>query len=249
MDPVVGWPAIACLHFGEHHYEGLELPPQSLFTILFRGDHRIANVPLMSIPESSNSSDSSWATSIGMLDDMRAGDQETWGRFVHLYTPLIYAWCRRADLQQSDASDVTQEVFRAVAGGVGGLRYGGSGDSFRGWLWTITRNELNRFFKKKAKSPGAVGGSEANGLFAQIPDWINDEEVPQSLSAEAEVVRRAAELIRDDFQEQSWQAFWLSAVEDVPTPEIVKRLGMTPGAIRQAKFRVLARLREFVGFV
>ncbi|MFK8115604.1 MAG: RNA polymerase sigma factor [Rubripirellula sp.] len=180
---------------------------------------------------------------------MKAGNAESWGRFVHLYTPLIYSWCRRADLQESDASDITQDVFRAVSSGVGGLSYGQEGDSFRGWLWTITRHELSRFFQKSSRSPSALGGSDANGLFAQIPDWINDEACPESLSAEAEVIRRAAELIRDDFQEQSWQAFWLSAVEDVPTPVIVKRLGMTPGAIRQAKFRVLARLREFVGFV
>lgn len=203
----------------------------------------------MSNSDSSSSGTSGLATSIGMLHGLKAGETEGWQRFVHLYTPLIYSWCRRAKLQESDAADVTQDVFRAVARGVDGLRFGQTGDSFRGWLWTITRNELSRYFKKQAKSPGALGGSGAQGMFAQIPDWVNDEQCPIHESAEAEVVRRAADLIRDDFEEHTWQAFWLSAVEETPTPEIVKRLGMTPGAIRQARFRVLARLREYVGFV
>ena len=183
-----------------------------------------------------------------MLNNMKDGESEGWAQFVHLYTPLIYAWCRRAELQDNDVADVTQDVFRAVASGVQDLRYGNQGDSFRGWLWTITRRELSKHFRKQQGEPGALGGSSKN-LFADIPDWINDEQSPESQSADAEVVRRAAELIKGDFAEHTWQAFWLSAVEDMPTPEIVKRLEMTPGAIRQAKFRVLARLREFVGFV
>ncbi len=184
-----------------------------------------------------------------MLRGMKQGDSENWKRFVHLYTPLIYSWCRRANIQEADAADVTQDVFRSVARGVGGLHYGHHDDSFRGWLWTITRNELSKFFKGLNKRPAAMGGSGVHGLLTQVPDWINDEQCPIDESAESEVVRRAAELIRDDFAENTWQAFWLSAVEDLPTPEIVKRLDMTPGAVRQAKFRVLARLREFVGFV
>lgn len=184
-----------------------------------------------------------------MLRDMKEGDSEGWKRFVHLYTPLIYSWCRRAHLQEADAADVTQDVFRCVAAGVDGLKFGGQGHSFRGWLWTITRHELSKFFKKRVSGPAVLGGSGVQGLLTQVPDWIDDEECPVDDSAEAEVVRRAAELIRGDFEEHTWQAFWLSAVEDLSTPEIVKRLDMTPAAVRQAKFRVLARLREFVGFI
>lgn len=180
---------------------------------------------------------------------MKQGDSEGWKRFVHLYTPMIYSWCRRAGLQEADAADVTQEVFRSVSRGVNGLKYGGQGNSFRGWLWTITRHELSKFFKRHGDRTHAVGGSGAAGMLTQVPDWVTDEECPVDDSAESEVVRRAAELIRSDFEEHTWQAFWLSAVEELSTPEIVKRLDMTPGAVRQAKFRVLARLREFVGFV
>lgn len=50
-----------------------------------------------------------------------------------------------------------------------------------------------------------------------------------------------------DFLPLTWQAFWLSTMEDVPAAEIADRLGMSPTAVRQAKFQVLRRLRDEMG--
>ena len=38
-------------------------------------------------------------------------NEEAWEEFLTRYTPRIFAWCRRYNLQESDASDVTQEVL------------------------------------------------------------------------------------------------------------------------------------------
>ncbi|TWT96329.1 RNA polymerase sigma factor [Neorhodopirellula pilleata] len=195
----------------------------------------------------SSNSPSDYSTSFGLLEDMKRGKSDSWHQFVHLYTPLIHYWCRKAGLQQSDVVDVTQEVFRAVCVGFDRANFGREGDSFRGWLWTITRNAIAGHFKRLNETIQARGGSSANGFLAQVPDWINDDEVIIDETAEGEVVRRAAEIIKGDFEPHTWQAFWLSAVEDMPVDEISKRLNMTTGAIRQAKFRVLARLRDFIG--
>lgn len=81
-----------------------------------------------------------------------------------------------------------------------------------------------------------------------VPDWIREESAPNRGAGGGEVLMRAAELIRGDFEERTWQAFWLSTVENLPSDEISVRLNMTANAIRQARFRVLARLREFVGY-
>jgi len=189
-----------------------------------------------------------WTTSIGLLRDLKASDADGWERFVHLYTPLIYSWCRKANLQEADAADVCQDVFRDVSRGIERLKYDKAEHSFRGWLWAITRAAIARHFRKYSKGPGAIGGTDAIRQIAEAPDWIDDELAPESKNAEAEVMRRAAELIRGDFEEKTWQAFWLSAVEELPGKDVAERLGMTQNAVRQAKFRVLARLREFVGF-
>jgi RNA polymerase sigma-70 factor (ECF subfamily) len=42
-------------------------------------------------------------------------DADAWHEFVTLYEPLVYRLARRKGLQDADARDVCQEVFRAVA--------------------------------------------------------------------------------------------------------------------------------------
>ena len=44
-----------------------------------------------------------------------------------LYSPLVYRWCRRMGVTRSDAADVSQEVFRSVAGHIVGFPSPGSG--------------------------------------------------------------------------------------------------------------------------
>src|SRR4051812_19850568 len=97
---------------------------------------------------SSGPTPASELTSASLLDRIRADDPEAWRRFVQLYSPLVYSWCRRAGLNTEDTADLTQEVFRSVAGHVGSFRRDRPGDTFRGWLWTITRNKLRDFFRR-----------------------------------------------------------------------------------------------------
>ena len=145
-----------------------------------------------------------WSTSIGLIRSIQADQSDAWQRFAHVYTPLIYAWCRQAKLQPADAADITQEIFRKVNAGVARLQVGGPNDSFRGWLWTITRHEIGRFVRSQQERAVATGGSDAQRRLLQVLDWVNDEEVPEVEDAELLVVRRATELVRGDFQEQTW---------------------------------------------
>src|SRR3954454_6421981 len=76
-------------------------------------------------------------TSPTLVEGVKRGDPDAWGRLARLYGPLVYAWCRQAGLQPADAEDVLQDVFVTVAARVGEFRHGRAGDTFRGWLWTI----------------------------------------------------------------------------------------------------------------
>ena len=55
---------------------------------------------------------------------------------------------------------------------------------------------------------------------------------------------RVLELVRAEFEDRTWQAFWQTAVEERPTREVADGLGMSPTAVRIAKSRVRRRLRE-----
>jgi phosphatidylglycerophosphate synthase len=45
-------------------------------------------------------------------------DGQAWGRFVEIYSPLVFAYCRKRGLQDEDAADVVQDVFLGVAGSI-----------------------------------------------------------------------------------------------------------------------------------
>jgi RNA polymerase sigma-70 factor (ECF subfamily) len=177
-----------------------------------------------------------------------AHEQAAWTRFVDLYAPLVYRWCRQAGVQPEDAEDVGQEVFRAVARKIQDFQHGGPGQTFRGWLRTITRNKVADLMRAyRAKGRGA--GWEENYL-AQIPA---EESAADELSAADEnklVVRRAVELLRAEFEARTWQAFWRVTVDGDCPDDVARELGMTVNAVYLAKSRILRRLRaEFAGLI
>ncbi len=188
------------------------------------------------------------STSLSMLERVRHNEADAWRRFCCVYGPLVYHWGRMAGLQDSDAADIGQDVFRTVMAKIGeydGLR---AGATFRGWLRTITRNKIGDFLRRQVAHPAATGGTTAWQLQEQLPDVLSDASLPAPSEAQ-EVLFRTLETLKVDFQPVTWQAFWLSTIEDVPAVEIAERLGMSPTAVRQAKFRVLRRLRDEMGML
>ena len=99
------------------------------------------------------------STSTSLLDRVKAGEAEAWERLADLYGPLVYGWCRQSGLQAEDAADVGQEVFGAVLARVERFRRDRPGDSFRGWLWTITRNKIRDHFRRRSGKAQAQGGT------------------------------------------------------------------------------------------
>jgi RNA polymerase sigma-70 factor (ECF subfamily) len=183
-------------------------------------------------------------TSLSLLARVNLNEPQSWRTLVDLYSPLVFFWCRRAGLNREDAADVLQNVWQAVAGHLHQFVHERDG-AFRGWLWTITRNKLNDYFRLHRAPLQGAGGSTAYQLLQEIPEQEPESYVAES-SAEGsgDVLRRALDLIRGDFEPHTWQAFWLAAVEGQPARAIAERLQMSLDAVYQAKARVLRRLRE-----
>jgi RNA polymerase sigma-70 factor (ECF subfamily) len=102
------------------------------------------------------------------------------------------------------------------------------------------------YFRRRHGRPQAEGGSDA---------WHNLQEVADPLPGPGEeetaeidqLYLRALEQVRGDFEERTWQAFWRTVIEGQTPATLADELHMTPANIRQAKSRVLRRLKEEVG--
>lgn len=173
-------------------------------------------------------------------------DTEAWQEFVRLYGPVVYHFGRKRGLQDADAVDLMQEVLRTVAAHATRLAYDPSRGSFRGWLFTVTRNKLYTFLDRRRNREQATGDSTTRQALQAAPDRESDLEASWEHEYQQQLTARAMERVRPEFQKNSWDAFWLTAVDGVPAQEAARRLNLSPGAIYVHKSRVLARLREEV---
>jgi RNA polymerase sigma-70 factor (ECF subfamily) len=185
------------------------------------------------------------STSLSLLRRVRLRDHDAWGRLTTLYGPTVYAWCRRAGLQDNDAADAVQDVFRLVFQGIDQFRGAEpGGGSFRGWLWTISRNQIRLNYRKRNHTPQAIGGTDAQLRFAGQPDADLTEDEPDPVVTRRRLLHRALDLVQGDFNAATWQIFSRVTLQGHAIPDVARDLGLTENAVRQAKFRVLRRLRE-----
>ena len=180
-----------------------------------------------------------------LLYRLKAKSPEAWRRMVHLFGPTVYQQCRSGGLQAADASDVTQDVFRVVATRIGGFHRNRSTGTFRGWLWTITRNKIADHWQLRQKNPEAYGGTDAQIWIANLKAH---ESTPQAQSkTPASLHRRGLELIQSEFTPRTWKAFWRIVVDGCTPAEVADELGVSVNSVYLAKSRVLRRLREELG--
>jgi RNA polymerase sigma-70 factor (ECF subfamily) len=184
-----------------------------------------------------------------LLERLRTGEAGAWERLAGLYGATVYVWCRRAGVPEADAPDVSQEVFAAVARHIADFRRERPGDSFRGWLWTITRNKVRDHRRRHADQARAAGGTTAQEVMNQVAEAAAPESETEPEARSGDLYRRALELIRSEFEERTWRAFLMVTVEGRLPADVAGELGTTPGAVYIAKSRVLKRLREEFGDV
>jgi RNA polymerase sigma-70 factor, ECF subfamily len=184
------------------------------------------------------------STSLTLLERIRERDEEAWRRLLHIYSPLVARWCALKGVRGQDADDVQQEVFRAVAASLEGFHRDRSGDTFRGWLHGITRNKLLDHYRRLAVQPEAQGGTDAHRQLEEIAEAAPADDTEAELGG---LYRRALELVRCEFEDRTWTAFWRAAVDEQDVADIAADLGVSPAAVRKAKSRVLHRLRQEIG--
>jgi RNA polymerase sigma-70 factor, ECF subfamily len=147
-----------------------------------------------------------------------------------------------------DAEDVIQDVFQAVVTGLPQFQRDRPGDTFRGWLRGITRHKLMDLFRRRNTQPQAQGGTAASQQLQQIPE--REVTLPEETAQQVtELYKRALDLVKSEFEHNTWRAFYRTAVDGQPPVAIAAELGMSSPAVRMAKSRVLHRLKQEIGDV
>jgi RNA polymerase sigma factor (sigma-70 family) len=171
-------------------------------------------------------------------------DRRAWSEFVELYGPLLFNFCANPGLQRADVEDVVQEALRSIASAIQRFEYDPEKGTFRSWLFTIVRSKMNNHFRKGAKREHGTGRSTVMRMIEETPS--DTEEADWDVEYHRHVFKWAAGQVKPKVTEQSWNAFWMTAVEDRDPTEVANELGMGRGAVYVAKSRTIARMRHTI---
>jgi RNA polymerase sigma-70 factor (ECF subfamily) len=171
-------------------------------------------------------------------------NQIAWEEFVAVYEPAVYGFARKKGLQDADARDLCQDVLRAVALAIERWDLDRNRGSFRGWLFRIARNMLINFVTSRKVRDRNAGDSEVQRMLTEAPARGADDSALYEAEYRRQIFVWAAEAVRGEFAESTWQAFWRTAVDGCDTKSVAAELDISTGAVYIARSRVIARLRE-----
>ena len=183
-------------------------------------------------------------TSITLLGRVQRDptDQAAWEEFVRRYGPRIFHWCRKWDLQEADAQDVTQNVLTKLAVKLRRFVYDPA-QSFRGWLRTLTDHALADFLEDRRR-PGL--GSGDSHILALLDQTAARADFAEQLREEFdhELLDEALARVQGRVAAQKWAAFRLTALEGLSGAEAAAALHMKVATVFTAKSKVQKLVQE-----
>ncbi len=165
------------------------------------------------------------------------GDPQAVGAVIAIIRPMVVRYCRarlgRVDRSSVSADDVAQEVCLAVLTALPGYRV--QGRPFLAFVYGIASHKVidaHRAATRNRSEP-----------VADIPDAVESADGPEQRALRIELSSEMGKLL-DTLPEKQREILVLRVVVGLSAEETAEAVGSTPGAVRVAQHRALARLRK-----
>jgi RNA polymerase sigma-70 factor (ECF subfamily) len=191
-------------------------------------------------------------TRVSLLNRLKNwDDQESWGQFFQSYWKLIYGAAVRSGLNDAEAQDVVQETVIIVAKKMEQFRYDPAVDSFKGWLFYVTRKQIAMQFRRRARERTLLGEDRSVGVSSRSSEQIPDS-AERSAAAiwdeewERHVFEEAVAKVKQQVNPKHFQMFDLYVCKQWPVQQVAQTLGVPPAQVYLAKHRIAALIKEEV---
>lgn len=174
------------------------------------------------------------------------GDHAAWSQFAEIYEPLIARMATQMGMQPADVAESTQEVLMHLTSVVRQWRPREQAGSFRSWLRQVARNVMIRFLQTRDYRCMGTGDTGVHLNLAENSDRLGHESQLYDIEFRHQVFGWVVNKIENDFQRPTWQAFWLTMVENQPIKDVATDLKISVGAVYIARSRVMRRLQNEV---
>jgi RNA polymerase sigma factor (sigma-70 family) len=169
-------------------------------------------------------------------------DEAAWEQFVAIYRPVIVRLAVLKGLRHPDAEDLAQQVLLSVSKNIARWEQDPERARFRTWLMRVVRNATLNALTRGPTDRGA-GGTEAMLALDRQVDRSVDDSALFELEERREAFRWITDQIREEFEPQTWDAFWLTAVDGLSAAEAAKRTQKSVGTVYVARSRVMQRIQ------
>ncbi len=192
---------------------------------------------------------STWVTTTLILEGLAdAENSQAWTGFVGYFQPVLVGFARKSGLGQQAAEDFAQqallEFFKSYRTG----NYDRSKGRLSHWLFGIARKVLSQTFRKRPAEKVATdllrSTSDSQPL-ENLADPSAAEDLWQQ-QWEKMVMQICMDRARREFDERTFAAFEMVALQDVEPNEVARRLDLSRNAVYIAKSRILSRLRGLI---
>ena len=166
-----------------------------------------------------------------------AGDRKAVERVLAIIRPLVVRYCRarlgRMERSSASADDVAQEVCLAVLTALPGYRV--QGRPFLAFVYGIASHKVIDAHRSATRNRAEP--------VADVPDSVEVADGPEQRTLRVELSDEMGKLL-EQLPEKQREILLLRVVVGLSAEETAEAVGSTPGAVRVAQHRALARLRK-----
>jgi RNA polymerase sigma-70 factor (ECF subfamily) len=166
------------------------------------------------------------------------GEQTAWEDLVKLHTRRVYAICFRFTGKDSEAQDMTQDVFLRVFKTLGSFRAGEG--SFVVWLTRLTRNLLIDHYRRTKMERATDSIEDQLGVLEQKTGLHTRTDGLLAGREASEVLQGALQKLSPELRE----AVILRDLEELEYKEIAKVLSVPEGTVKSRLNRGRAELTK-----
>ncbi|ANZ38477.1 RNA polymerase subunit sigma [Lentzea guizhouensis] len=165
-----------------------------------------------------------------------AGDRAAVAKLLEAIRPVILRYCRSRVGALSSADDVAQEVCLAVLTALPSYR--DQGRPFLAFVYGIASHKVADAHRAAAR--------DRSDPTSDLPESADRSAGPEERALGSDLSRRMARLL-EVLPEKQREIVRLRVVVGMSAEEVAEAVGSTPGAVRVAQHRALARLRKEFG--
>jgi RNA polymerase sigma-70 factor (ECF subfamily) len=180
--------------------------------------------------------DKPWDSDAELVQHILGGSTEHFEMLYAAYFPRVYRFALKRLRDPGEAEDVTQEVFFTVFDALHSFK---GESSLLVWIFGITRNTVNRRFRRARPRLDSLDGNEAHQVIA--PDVSTDRAVDAR-----RMLSRCAELIEHELTPLQRRIFHLKHLRRQSIRTIAAALGKSEDAIKANLYRVRRAIADAV---